>query len=193
MIDHQHLPDWRMSRTMQWCCSPGQIDGPLVDGLARCWLEVANAGGAVGFPFPPVTSAQVSAATKRLVASLEPRGTRLLIAREHTAIIGWLALEQNHSPLTCHWARIFRVQTALSVRGSGVGRALLAEAARAAREDLHLDQLHLELRSGEGLEGFYAACGWEEVGRWPAALRFGPGDDRDEVLMVLRLAPATGP
>lgn len=54
-------------------------------------------------------------------------------------------------------------------------------------EDLRLEQLRLELRSGQGLEGFYESCGWQEVGRWPGALRLGPGDDRDEVLMLLRL------
>ena len=34
-------------------------DPALVGQLADCWLEVSNAGGAVGFPFPPVTSEQV--------------------------------------------------------------------------------------------------------------------------------------
>lgn len=43
------------------------------------------------------------------------------------------------------------------------------------------------LRGGMGLEGFYERLGWEIVGRWPAALRLAPGDDRDEVLMVLPL------
>ena len=63
----------------------------------------------------------------------------------------------------------------------------MEEVARSARGDLGLDQLHLELRSGQGLEGFYQSCGWREVGRWPGALRLGPGDDRDEVLMLLEL------
>jgi hypothetical protein len=36
-----------------------------------------------------------------------------------------------------------------------------------------------------GLEDFYSRLGWREVGRWLGALRFGPDDDRDEVLMLL--------
>jgi hypothetical protein len=47
------------------------------------------------------------------------------------------------------------------------------------------DELHLAARGGVGLERFYQRLGWREIGRWPGALRLGPGDDRDEVLMVL--------
>jgi hypothetical protein len=36
-----------------------------------------------------------------------------------------------------------------------------------------------------GLEHFYARLGWREIGRCPATLRLAPGDDRDEILMVL--------
>jgi hypothetical protein len=35
------------------------------------------------------------------------------------------------------------------------------------------------------LERFYSRLGWEVTGRWPGALRFAPGDDRDEILMIL--------
>jgi hypothetical protein len=54
-----------------------------------------------------------------------------------------------------------------------------------AHEDMGLEQLHLAARGGIGLEGFYARLGWREIGRWPSALRFGPDDTRDEVLMIL--------
>lgn len=63
----------------------------------------------------------------------------------------------------------------------------MEETVRFAREELSLEQLHLELRSGQGLEGFYESCGWQEVGRWPGALRLAAGDDRDEVLMLFSL------
>ena len=98
-----------------------------------------------------------------------------------------MALELNRSPVASHWARVFRVQTSLAHRSSGVGRALMQEAARAASDDLGLEQLHLELRSGQGLEAFYQSCGWHEIGRCPGALRLSSEDDRDEVLMLLRL------
>jgi len=82
---------------------------------------------------------------------------------------------------------VLRVQTALEHRGIGVGRALMSEVERAARDDYRLDHLHLELRSGMGLERFYESCGWREIGRWPQALCLGVDKFRDEVLMYLSL------
>lgn len=93
----------------------------------------------------------------------------------------------NTSRLTSHWARVLRVQTALKHRGTGVGRMLMVELGRAARDDLGLEQLHLELRAGLGLEAFYRSLGWRVVGTWPGALRLAENDHRDEVLMLLPL------
>ncbi len=62
----------------------------------------------------------------------------------------------------------------------------MTEVARSARDELGLDQLHLELRGSLGLERFYAGC-WQEIGRWPGALRLREDDRRDDVLMLLPL------
>ncbi|MGH8980433.1 MAG: GNAT family N-acetyltransferase [Acidimicrobiales bacterium] len=148
---------------------------------------MSNAGGAVGFPFIPVSLDEVSEATDHLISSLDPATRRLLVAVRDEILLGWLLLTRDASQLTSHWARVHRVQTALAHRHRGIGRALMTEVARAARDDLHLEQLHLELRSGQGLEKFYESCGWREVGRWPSALRLGPGDDRDNVQMLLAI------
>jgi hypothetical protein len=61
----------------------------------------------------------------------------------------------------------------------------MTQARRVAREEMGLEQLHLALRGGTGLERFYRRLGWQVVGSWPGALRVAPGDDRDEILMVL--------
>jgi hypothetical protein len=45
------------------------------------------------------------------------------------------------------------------------------------------------VRSGSGTEDFYARLGYREVGRVPSALRVGPGDDRDEIVLACRLGP----
>lgn len=141
----------------------------------------------MGFPLTPVSIDEVTEATERLVASLKPARSRLLVAARPESLLGWLLLERNENRVTSYWARVLRAQTALAHRGQGIGRRLMAEVARASRDDLGLEQLHLELRSGQALEGFYESCGWQEVGRWPSALRLAPRDDRDEVLMLLRL------
>ena len=151
--------------------------------LLTCWRDVSNAGGAVGFPFLPVTTEQVRSAIEGLIESLDRSPSRILVALVDQTLAGWLVLVGNADTLTAHWARVLRVQTALEHRGTGVGRALMREVERAARDDLQLKHLHLELRAGMGLERFYESCGWCEVGRWPEALCLGGNELRDEVLM----------
>jgi hypothetical protein len=59
--------------------------------------------------------------------------------------------------------------------------------AEAVGRQLGWAALHLTVRDGTGVERFYAAHGYREVGRLPGALRIGPGDDRDETHMWLTL------
>ncbi|MHA7305686.1 GNAT family N-acetyltransferase [Arthrobacter sp. TMN-49] len=174
---------------MRWLTAPAMVDPVERQQLLECWREVSNAGGAVGFPFPPVSDDQVKVSLDAMVQSLDEPANRLLLATINGELAGWLFLAGNSNELTAHWARVLRVQTALDFRKRGVGRALMAEVSRAAIEDFTLEQLHLELRSGMGLEDFYRSCGWQEIGRWAAALRL-PEGDQDEVLMALPLRPA---
>lgn len=175
----------------QWLDTPASISSELLDELVTCWWEVSNAGGAVGFPFTPVSRADVAVATELLARSLKPATRMLLVVQHEGRLGGWLFLERNEDPLTMHWARVLRVQTSLTARGLGIGRAMMAEVENVAANHLGLEQLHIEVRGGQGLEGFYESCGWSEIGRWPGALRLGPGDDRDNVLMLRRLTAKT--
>lgn len=161
------------------------VDPATRSRLLACWRDVSNAGGAVGFPFLPVSDENVRPALEAMVQSLDPRLNRLLIVTIGEVLAGWLLLAGNESELTAHWARVLRVQTALEYRGRGIGRLMMAEVARAARHEFGLEQLHLELRAGLGLESFYRNCGWSVVGTWPGALRMNEHDYRDEVLMLL--------
>lgn len=181
------MAESRRPLTFRWLTASAEVDAGTRGELLNCWRDVSNAGGAVGFPFLPVDDVQVRPAVDAMADSLDPVLNRLLLAHAGQALAGWLLLAGNTSKLTAHWATVRRVQTALAHRGAGVGRSMMAEAARAARDDLRLQQLHLELRAGLGLESFYGGCGWQETGRWPSALRLSEDDYRDEVLMVLPL------
>jgi len=181
------VPDPPTPVRLRWLTASPTVDSTTRGQLLDCWREVSNAGGAVGFPFLPVDDEHVRPALEIMLASLDAGLDRLLVATVDGALAGWLLLSCNASPLTDHWAKVLRVQTALGHRGTGVGRALMTEVARSARDELGLDQLHLELRGGLGLERFYAGCGWQEIGRWPGALRLREDDRRDDVLMLLPL------
>lgn len=175
------------SLNLRWLTAAANVDMATRSQLVSCWRDVSNAGGAVGFPIRPATDEQVVVAVEALVESLDPRLNRLLIATVDGVLAGWLVLAGNANILSAHWARVLRVQTAPEHRGTGVGRSLMDEVARAGRDEYQLTALHLELRGGMGLERFYERCGWREIGRWPTALRLGGGDFRDEVLMHLPL------
>lgn len=172
--------DFQISQTLR----PSDMPPEAVRELATCWMTVTNSGGAVGFPFPPVTLDDVTPAAEELVAGLEPGHSRLLLARVDGVLAGWLSLSRNRARQVAHWGEIKRLQTQPDFRGRGIGIALMERARQVARDEMGLEQLRLAARGGEGLETFYARLGWKEIGRWPNGLRVHLGD-RDEVLMLL--------
>ncbi|MEU5220704.1 GNAT family N-acetyltransferase [Streptomyces sp. NPDC020807] len=165
--------------------TPDSVSHTLVASLAACWTEVSDAGGAAGFPFPPVDPAEVTAAVDRIVTSLDPASSRLVLATLDDSLAGWLHLRRDPFPLVAHWGSVHHVQTSLRARGLGVGAGLMRRARTIARDEMGLEQLRLAARGGIGLEDFYGRLGWQEIGRWPGALRMGAEDDRDEILMLL--------
>jgi len=170
---------------MSHITSPQQVTpGPRRE-LIDCWILVSNAGGAVGFAFLPVDITHVAPVADKLLADLSPECSRLLIARTGDTLAGWVHIPRNPSPLIAHWGTISRLQSPPSSRGQGNGRPLMVHASQVARSETGLDQLRLAVRGGTGLEHFYARLGWTVTGRWPGALRLAPGDDRDEILMIL--------
>ncbi|MEV7013647.1 GNAT family N-acetyltransferase [Streptosporangium sp. NPDC051022] len=167
--------------------NPHEMPSDLRREVIECWVTVTNAGGAAGFPFPPVTFDQVAGAADQLIADLAPQRSRLLLACVDGMLAGWLNIRRDVNPLIAHWGTVHHVQTHTGFRGKGIGAALMHCVRRLAREEMGLEQLHLAARGGVGLEDFYGRLGWQEIGRWPGALRLAPGDDRDEILMALKL------
>ncbi|RSS61079.1 GNAT family N-acetyltransferase [Streptomyces sp. WAC07061] len=163
------------------------VDPALRDGIAQLWTEVTNAGGAVGF-VPPVTVDDIRPAlVKHLVALAEGRH-RLLVGRDADGVVravAFLAFEAH--PLRKHWVWAYTVMVGPALQGRGAGRELMAALADAARSLEGIEAIRLECRGGVGLEHFYAACGYKEVGRVPGAIRVAPGDDRDDITMLLPL------
>ncbi|MFH8659492.1 GNAT family N-acetyltransferase [Streptomyces afghaniensis] len=159
----------------------------LRDGLLDLWTDATNAGGAVGF-VPPVTREDVRPELLRHFAAMSEGRARLLVGQDEegrVAATAFLTFNTHH--LMTHWLWLYTVMVHPRHQGKGYGRDLLAVAEGAAR-DLGFEAIRLTCRGGLGLERFYASCGYKEVGRVPGAIRVGPGEDREDIFMLLPLA-----
>ncbi|MBO1337780.1 GNAT family N-acetyltransferase [Streptomyces sp. VRA16 Mangrove soil] len=159
----------------------------LRDGALALWADVSNAGGAVGF-VPPVTPDDIRPELVKHFARMAEGGTRLLVGRtEDGAVAATAFLTYNPHRLMKHHLWLYTVMVHPAHQGKGYGRALMAAAQEAARGFDGIEALRLTCRGGTGADTFYAACGYKEVGRVPGAIRVAPGDDRDDIHMMLPL------
>jgi GNAT superfamily N-acetyltransferase len=166
------------------------VDFALRDAILDLWVEVSNAGGSVGF-VPPVSRETIRPELVRHFVAMAEGRTRLLVGRDEGGSVAATAfLTLNTHRLMTHWLWLYTVMVHPRHQGRGYGRDLLAAAADAAHaahgfEDI--EAIRLTCRGGEGLERFYASCGYKEVGRVPDAIRVSPGEDRDDITMLLSL------
>ncbi|WP_411084065.1 GNAT family N-acetyltransferase [Streptomyces sp. cmx-18-6] len=161
----------------------------LRDGITALWADVSNAGGAVGF-VPPVTADEIRPELLKHLLAIEQGRTRLLVGRdEEGAVAATAFLTLNDHRLMRHWLWLYTVMVHPRHQGKGYGRDLMAAAADAARSIDGIEAVRLTCRGGIGVEHFYAGCGYKEVGRVPGAIRVAPGDDRDDIVMLLSLGP----
>ncbi|CAL9470301.1 GNAT family N-acetyltransferase [Streptomyces sp. DH-12] len=159
----------------------------LRDGILTLWTDVSNAGGAVGY-VPPVTREDIRPGLLRQFADMAQGRSRLVVGHDEEGRAAATAfLTRNDHPLMTHWIWLYTVMVHPRHQGKGYGRDLLAEAERTARTMDGVQAIRLGCRGGLGLEHFYASCGYKEVGRVPGAIRVAPGDDRDDVIMLLTL------
>jgi GNAT superfamily N-acetyltransferase len=159
----------------------------LRDGILDLWTDVSNAGGAVGFVAPVERETIRPELVKHFVGMAEGR-TRLLVGHDEDGQVAATAFFSfNTHRLMTHWVWLYTVMVHPRHQGRGYGRDLLTAAADAGRTFEDIEAIRLTCRGGLGLERFYGSCGYKEVGRIPGAIRVAPGDDRDDVIMLLPL------
>lgn len=152
------------------------------------WVDVSNAGGAVGFAPPPpsVTYEDVRPVADVALRTVREGRDHVVVAFDDASIVGFAFLEHRPGPLFRHWATVKRLQVHPTLRGRGIGTALLRACHEFGRE-LGLEALHLTVRGGTGTEVFYEAHGYEPIATIPRAIMLSPGDVRSELYMVARL------
>jgi GNAT superfamily N-acetyltransferase len=166
-----------------------ELDPMLTDELREqivaLWVEVTNAGGAVGF-VPPVTAEDVRPTAEAAFAGVESGLDHVLVGVDDGRLVALLFVTDNRFKLKDHWRVLKRVMVTPAGQGKGYGGTLMREASAVGRK-FGLAGLQVTVRGGQGIEGFYARLGYTEVGRLPGALRVADGDDRDEIFMWLPL------
>ncbi|MFJ4202882.1 GNAT family N-acetyltransferase [Streptomyces sviceus] len=159
----------------------------LRDDILDLWTDVSNAGGAVGFVAPVERETIRPELVKHFAAMADGRA-RLLVGQDADGrVAAAVFLAFNTHRLMTHWLWLYTVMVHPRHQGKGYGRDLLGAAADAARGIDGIEAIRLTCRGGLGLERFYGSCGYKEVGRIPGAIRVAPGDDRDDVIMLLPL------
>jgi GNAT superfamily N-acetyltransferase len=162
-------------------------DPELREQLLDTWVRVTDAGGAVGFTAPAdrdEVAATLDSALRRVARGQDVLG--VLRRGSGGPAVGMGILVVSQSALRRHWRTVLRVMVAPELQGTGAGRTLLEGLHGLARE-LGAEHLILAVRGGTGTERFYERFGYEVIGRHPAAIRLGDGDDRDELTMFKRL------
>ncbi len=102
-----------------------QVSPVLRRQLVNCWIAVTNAGGAVGFPFPPVNEATVAPVADDRITRLDADLRRPLVAVRNDRLAGWVSIHRDANPLITHWGTISRLQTDPAFCGQGIGSTLM--------------------------------------------------------------------
>jgi GNAT superfamily N-acetyltransferase len=160
-----------------------QAADPLLrEQLLDTWVDVTNAGGAVGFTPPAdrvLIAETLDAALERIVGDRDRLG---VLRRADGTARGMGILAASSSQLRQHWRTVLRLMVHPDLQGQGAGRVLL-EGLHGIGSELGLEFVILTVRGGTGIEDFYAHLGYTEFGRNPHAIRLAPGDERDEIHM----------
>ena len=162
-----------------------RLDEALRSTLIDLWVDVTNAGGAVGFA-PGVDSADVTPLATTAFDRVERGDDHIVVAYEDGEPVGFAFLEHRPGPLFRHWATVKRLMVHPSLQGAGRGHRLLEGVHDKARE-LGLEQIHLTVRGATGTEAFYERHGYVIQARIPDVIRVAPDDTREEIYMVKRL------
>ncbi|MFD4033964.1 GNAT family N-acetyltransferase [Streptomyces sp. NPDC058637] len=169
------------------------FDRTLRDDITALWVDVTNAGGAVGL-VPPVTAGDVRPELVTHLSGMVDGRTRLVVGRDEDGTVAATAfLTLNTHRLMRHWLRLYTVMVHPRHQGKGYGRELMAAVADAACGIHGIDAIRLTCRGGTGADRFYASCGYKEVGRVPNAIRVADDDYRDDIIMLLPLFPQRAP
>jgi len=164
---------------------------PLADTaleqLAEVLVDCVEGGASVSFmsPFP---HDQALAFFRKVAGSVAAGDTVLLAARLDGRIVGTVQLGLDTPPNQPHRADVRKMLVHRSVRGNGIGAALMAEVEQEARRHGRW-LLVLDTVPGENGHRLYLRAGWTQTGLVPDYAMFPDGRLCDTAIMWKRLKP----
>ncbi|MFF2009703.1 GNAT family N-acetyltransferase [Streptomyces sp. NPDC058195] len=167
------------------------VSGPelitYADELAALLVDAVAAGASVGF-LAPLDREAAAAWWRELARSVEYGPLRIWIARDGERIAGTISLARATLPNARHRAEVTKLMVRSSVRGQGLGRALLDAVERSAA-DTGVSLLVLDTESGSPAERLYRSAGWTECGSIPEYAADPAGALRPTTLYYKTIAP----
>lgn len=161
------------------------IDEALQGRLAEIWTAATNAGGAVGL-IAPADPERARALAAAALAEVHAGHADLAVATEAGRVVGFGFLRLAGAEVVApHRAEVARLQRDPTVRGRGIGAAVLyGLEERAAARGIGL--VTLSVRGGTGRERFYEAHGYRVVAVLPDWLEV-HGVRKDSVVLAKSL------
>lgn len=145
------------------------VSGPelvtYADELAALLVETVDDGASVGF-LAPLERDAAAAWWRGRAAAVDAGHQRVWLARDGERVAGTIGLNLAPLPNARHRAEVTKVMVRPSVRGRGLGRALLGVVERAAA-GAGLKLLVLDTETGSPAERLYRSAGWMECGSIP--------------------------
>jgi GNAT superfamily N-acetyltransferase len=136
----------------------------IVDRLATLLEDAIDSGATVSF-LGGLTHADATAWWRSVLVGLPPRSI-VLIARDGEDIVGTVQMHPAWAPNQPHRGEVAKLLVQRRARRHGIGRALMHDLERRARED-GFRLLMLNTRQGDPAERLYASLGWARIGEVP--------------------------
>jgi GNAT superfamily N-acetyltransferase len=156
-----------------------------LDQLADVLVDYVEGGASVSF-MSPFSHQQALVFFRKVAGSVASGDTVLLAARLGGRIVGTVQLGLDTPPNQSHRADIKKLLVHRSVRGHGVGAALMARAEEEARRRGRW-LLVLDTVPGENGHRLYLRAGWTQTGLVPNYALFPDGRLCDTAIMWKRL------
>jgi ribosomal protein S18 acetylase RimI-like enzyme len=173
-----------MSSRIRRVTSAGAVE--LFPALAALLQDAVGDGASIGF-MPPLSSGEALAYWNEVQRAVDAGTKILLVAEQGTDLVGTvqLGLETRRNGL--HRAEIAKLMVHTGSRRGGVGRRLMEEAERQARE-AGRSTLVLDTRKGDPAERLYRKLGFRVAGHIPRYAVSADGTPHTTVIMYKILA-----